>query len=670
MAAPLDRWGVTITIRIMMFPCRLVRLLAAFAWVAAVGAVGLLAEDKAGGLVITFVNGAARDVAVRENVQLFVPQGEAPTPFLPAGPFTATWTGFLTSELRAEYVFHAEFNGDLKVTFGDASALATHSADGKLVAGSKVKLNKGPNALKVEYKAPEKGDAFVRLFWSNKEVPITPIPLAVLGHDASLELEKSSQIHQGRDLFAELRCGKCHGVEGGRMAELAADAPALAGLGGRRNFDWMARWILDPSALRPGTPMPAIFSGEHQREDAEAVAAYLSSLKGDLKYEAKTGDATAGKALYDQLHCVACHVAPDTAEAAVPGRISQKGVKAKFAPGALVAFLRQPDEHFKWVRMPNFKLTEEEAAQLAAYLDANAEAPGVRPSPTDPALIGRGRQLIQTSGCLNCHFLEAQNQFATRKLVELPAARWTEGCLADEPKVGGKAPRYHLTTEQRVALRAFAATDRTSLGRQVASDFLERQSQALNCRECHGKVEGFPKYELLTGKLKPEWAAKFIAGREPWKPRPWVPLRMPGFPAYAESLASGLATQGGLPPKTDADPIPENAKELIEAGRKLVSANGGLSCTQCHGVGDFGATAVFEAPGINLAYSNDRIQPSYFRRWIRNPQSVDPETKMPAYFDVETGASPLSDILGGDGPKTIQAVWEYLRLGDKMPRPE
>ena len=186
----------------MMFPCRLVRLLAAFAWVAAVGAVGLLAEDKAGGLVVTFVNGAARDVAVRENVQLFVPQGEAPTPFLPAGPFTATWTGFLTSELRAEYVFHAEFNGDLKVTFGDASALATHSADGKLVAGSKVKLNKGPNALKVEYKAPEKGEAFVRLFWSNKEVPITPIPLAVLGHDASLELEKSSQIHQGRDLFA------------------------------------------------------------------------------------------------------------------------------------------------------------------------------------------------------------------------------------------------------------------------------------------------------------------------------------------------------------------------------------------------------------------------------------------------------------------------------------
>lgn len=653
-----------------MFVCRLTRLLAVVSLAGVWGGLAVHAEDKLGGLVVTFVGGNARDVSITENVQLYVPTGEAPTPFLSAGPFTATWTGFLTSELRAEYTFHAEFSGEVKVLFGEASALAAQSTDGKLVTGSMVKLNKGPNALKVEYKSPAKGDAFVRLFWSNKEVPLTPVSLAVLGHDEGPELVHSRQVRMGRGLFAELRCGKCHTVDGAQMPELTADAPAFAGLGGRRNYDWLARWILDPTALRPGTPMPALFTGEHARDDAEAVAAYLSSLKGDTKYEAKVGDAAAGKLLYDQLQCVACHVAPDSTDAALPGRISQKGVKAKFVPGALVAFLRQPEEHFKWIRMPNFRLTGEEAGHLAAYLEANAAAPTDRPSPTDAAVIGRGRQLVQNSGCLNCHNLEAPNQFATRKLAELAPATWNQGCLADETKAGGKAPVYHLTPDQRAALRAFSATDRTSLGRHVASDFLERQSQALNCRECHGKVEGIPKYELMTGKLKPEWTAKFIAGREPWKPRPWLPLRMPGFPAYADSLAVGLTTKGGLPPKSEADPVPDNARELSESGRKLVSANGGLSCTQCHGVGDFGATAVFEAPGINLAYSNYRVQPSFFRRWLRNPQSVDPETKMPAYFDLETGASPLGDILGGDGPKTIQAVWEYLRLADKMPKPE
>ena len=99
---------------------------------------------------------------------------------------------------------------------------------------------------------------------------------------------------------------------------------------------------------------------------------------------------------------------------------------------------------------------------------------------------------------------------------------------------------------------------------------------------------------------------------------------MPGFPAYAGALAAGLSTAAGLPPKSEPDPAPDNAKELADAGRTLVSANGGLSCTQCHSVGEFGATAVFEAPGINLAWAKNRLQPSYFRRWIRNPQSVDP----------------------------------------------
>jgi hypothetical protein len=27
-------------------------------------------------------------------------------------------------------------------------------------------------------------------------------------------------------------------------------------------------------------------------------------------------------------------------------------------------------------------------------------------------------------------------------------------------------------------------------------------------------------------------------------------------------------------------------------------------------------------------------------------------------------------VLEGDGPKTIRALWEYIRLGSKMPKPE
>ena len=80
------------------------------------------------------------------------------------------------------------------------------------------------------------------------------------------------------------------------------------------------------------------------------------------------------------------------------------------------------------------------------------------------------------------------------------------------------------------------------------------------------------------------------------------------------------------------------------------------------------AMEVFESEGINLVYSAERLQPDYYRRWFRAPISIDPQTKMPVYFD--EGKSPLTDVLDGDGEKQITAVWEYLRLRDKMPGPK
>jgi mono/diheme cytochrome c family protein len=628
----------------------------------------LLAEDAAG-LSLVVRSGEATDYQSTDGIGLFVPAGQPATPFVPAGKFTAAWSGNVLVDLRADYVFHGAFSGHLKVTVNDAVAL---DADGKgeaLVDGQKLRLNKGPNRILVEYAAPESGDAFVRVYWSGKETPFNPIPLTALGHTVSPEISAAVEIRRGRELFTEHRCFSCHAASG-RMPELKADAPAFAGIGSRRKFDWLARWVENPSAVRPGTPMPAVFHGAESKPNAEAVAAYLASLKASAEPAAVTAGADAveaGKGLYEKLHCVACHNPPDIATVD-PRKISQKQVLAKFTPGSLVAFLKKPSEHYAWIRMPDFRLSDTEAVQLAAFLESVADKPSDRTAPAEDVLLKKGQTLVQNSGCLNCHSLGGvQNQFASKPLSALAAASWTAGCVADAPAAESKAPRYAFTEADRKALRAFAATDRLSLARHTAADFMERQSHALNCRECHGKFDGFPTWELLGGKLKPEWAAKFIGGGETWKPRPWLESRMPAFTLFAENLAAGLATSRGFGPKTAPDV--EADPEMAKVGVKLVSANGGFACVSCHSVGDFGATQVFEAPGVNLAHSFERIQPDFFRRWLRSPPALDPNTKMPAYFDDE-GKSALADVLEGDGPKTIRAVWEYLRLADKMPRPE
>jgi len=632
-------------------------------------AQGLGAAEPSTGLVRTITAGGVTDVSVTPNVWLFVPTGQPPTPFVPAGPFTARWEGSISADLRGDFTFQALAQGSLKVSVNGATALEAKDTGPTLAIGQSVRLNKGSNSFRVEFTAPAMGEAMVRLFWTNRETPLSTLPLAQLSHEPTEALRRSTSMHEGRDLLLEFRCARCHEAPG-KVPELSMDAPSFKGIGSRRQVAWMAAWIQDPQAHRPGTPMPAMLSGDTAAADAASMAAYLGSLKGEEPSAGQTGNLETGKALFEKLHCVACHPTPGSTELK-PHQVSQKAVNAKFTPGALAAFLQKPEQHFRWIRMPNFKLTAAEAADLAAYLGSAADpAPAVDAGKPDPAKVEQGRKLVAATGCLNCHALDGvKNEFTAKPLAQLASTSWTSGCLAETPSAGSKAPRYTLTAPQRAALQAFGASDRSSLDRSTAADFLERQSVHLNCRECHGQFEGFPAWDHLVGKLKPEWAARFIRGEVAVKPRSWGEYRMPAFPAYAQGLGEGLSTLAGLPPVTAPDPAPADTATLAEAGRKLAGANGGFGCVSCHSIGEFGATQVFEAPGINLATSFDRLQPDYFRRWLRAPTTIDPASKMPVYFD-EEGRSPLPEILGGDGPKTIQAVWEYLRLKEAMAKPE
>jgi mono/diheme cytochrome c family protein len=195
----------------------------------------------------------------------------------------------------------------------------------------------------------------------------------------------------------------------------------------------------------------------------------------------------------------------------------------------------------------------------------------------------------------------------------------------------------------------------------------------LNCRACHGQHEGFPPLDILGGKLRPEWSAKFIAGEIPYKPRaethprgePWLFARMPAFKQWGRPLAHGMAALHGYPPQTTAE---QGDADLAQHGRKLVGKDGGFSCVSCHAVGRSPATDVFDSEGINLAWSAERLLPQYYRRWVRNPLSIDAQTRMPVYFD-EEGRSPLTEILEGDGERQLTAMWHYLLMGEKMPPP-
>lgn len=666
----------------------LIAPLACFA-VACFGATGAVAADHLEpGLAVTFtaldgdkVN--ATDTAVLPNAWLYVPAGKSPTPFIPPGKFSAEWNGFIASEIRDNYTFQAELNGAMKLEINGAAVLEAAAAGTNTAPTKPVRLNKGTNTFKLHFTSPAQGDAFIRLTWSSKEFAPEPVASAALTHEATAALQKADQLRAGRELFIEFRCAKCHSPlpvslspsygekDGARGAlpELAMDAPLFEGIGSRRNLDWLARWIADPKSLRPTAHMPKLLGGTKAAEDAGAAAAFLASSKSgppvSESRDAKTETIAAGKKLFDTLHCIACHNTPATTENDAQ-KISFTHVREKFAPGALVAFLQKPEQQYAWIRMPNFKLSADEATQLAAFAESAADRPKEVSAPTDSAIIERGRKIIQTSGCLNCHVSKIENQFKAEALAGLTQEKWKQGCLAENTGDGSKAPWFGFGGDERAALRAFLATDRASLARHVPAEFAERQTRRLRCAECHGKYEGFPPLEILGGKLKPEWMRAFIGAAVDYKPRPWIEARMPAFANYAAELAAGLAEQHGLPPQTPVEPPVD--QDAAKIGRKLVSASGGFFCVSCHAVGSVAAQQVFESNGINLAHTGARLRKDYYHRWVRSPLRVEPATKMPVYFDTE-GRSPLTDYYDGDGDKQIEAIWQYIRLGDKMPSP-
>ena len=97
----------------------------------------------------------------------------------------------------------------------------------------------------------------------------------------------------GRELFGKWQCVKCHVVAGKLPDQDPANmAPDLAEVPERLRAEWLSKWLAKPSAIIPGTRMPANFPenpasnafpqyfGGDQKKQIEAVRAYLLTLGG------------------------------------------------------------------------------------------------------------------------------------------------------------------------------------------------------------------------------------------------------------------------------------------------------------------------------------------------------------------------------------------------------
>jgi mono/diheme cytochrome c family protein len=336
--------------------------------------------------------------------------------------------------------------------------------------------------------------------------------------------------------------------------------------------------------------------------------------------------------------------------------------------------------------MPNFRLTDSEADELAAFLlTASAKVEKKHPEfPKGDAT--KGAALAASLNCGSCHAGTAP--FDTTTIPPLEAIfkkDWAAaGCVAN--KTPGKMPQMALTDDEKLALIAFSKKGIEPLQRNVPAESAAAQLKSLHCTNCHsidGKAsllesvhtetkeltahvkgenekidQSRPQLTYIGEMLHSSYIESMLAGTVKERPRPWLDMRMPGFPNFATGLSAGLARIHGVEPSKPEDVAPD--KTLADIGKKLITKEDGFGCVTCHGVGASPPTAVFEVEGVNFALSHERLRHEYFTRWMENPPAITPPTKMPRYGD-NTGKTQRTDVLDGDAAKQFEAIWNFIQ---------
>lgn len=304
----------------------------------------------------------------------------------------------------------------------------------------------------------------------------------------------------------------------------------------------------------------------------------------------------------------------------------------------------------------------------------------------DPAKALRGGARFVELGCAACHshgeLDEIPAHLAGPPLLELSdAARG--GCLDVDPRAG--IPRLELDEGERARIRGVLANGAAALRSPLPmKDALALTLERLNCYACHRRDDfggphplRFPYFRVNKnvelgdeGRIPPHLDFVGVKLREQAladvlldgaRVRPYMQTRMPLF---GEENVAALAGMFRTLDVYERDPEPPFDPSLVEAGRTLVGTKG-LGCIQCH---TFDGIESLGVPAVDLASVSQRIRPGWFRHLLLDPDSVEMNSRMPAFWT--DGRSPVKDLFDGDPERQVAAIWTYLTLGASMPIPE
>ena len=393
-----------------------------------------------------------------------------------------------------------------------------------------------------------------------------------------------------------------------------------------------------------------------------------------------------GRNLLAREGCVHCHTVklPDgSTMKATDDPPSLSHIADKTTREWIFAWLKDPQAYATTATMPNFKLSDDDARDISAFLVANSTplsgdtlSVSAKAAP-DPAA---GASLYGESFCASCHAVQnaAGNLVGGDVGPELTRVgskvkpEWLQAWIRNprtyDPATG--MPHYRFTDAQVATLSGFllaksdsdllanvhldaATPEQIAHGKRLVSDY--------GCASCH-EIAGVKRPENFAPELsrigsKPITQLIFLPGMQHTlpeyiagkikQPRAFSPgLKMPQYtftPAQIDALTTALLSLNDrsytIPPTLAVAATPESDYQPAGKAGKLMSD---LACFSCHRINGHGGDM---AP--DLTWEGSSVQRDWLAQFLKNPGTLRPALirRMPKFNLSDPEINELTDYI-------------------------
>ena len=434
---------------------------------------------------------------------------------------------------------------------------------------------------------------------------------------------------RGEVLLRSVGCLACHRVgELGNSNDLPFAGPELTNIGTRRSQKWLLTWLNDPQRLNADHRMPIFSLTDEERQAIVTALAERNQTGEPVGVSPRTVDernvrgltpsgspqlseeTSAGRQLFEQLRCAACHRMKDSKLAKFARAKSDLSrpitdwSKACWDNGHQPSAIgHQPDYHG----------LDPEAikAFLASRWDRKL-SPGSQ--------FVRGQRMLEEKNCFACHPRHGGiGMGRTAKLV-----------AAADKELNGQAPSLVPPSLNAVG---------DKLLDEALSIAVRGERQPIRMPWLKVRM---PKFSHSPDELAA--LTRYLVEHD-------------RIPLHEERRGGGEEVRSNarqLRPPSSPPPLPTSSPQSHLAGQALTGVRG-WSCIACHKIGDYEPKQVaLGARGSDLRLLGKHIRPEFFFRWIASPLRVIPGVEMPQYN------RPVAGVLNGDLAKQHAALWQAL----------